>query len=382
MKRCSVCGADIREDSRYCDQCGAPVPGACEEPPRDFWAERLAADAQEPEAFFDDLPAIDPEQSPYPGPQPKRRRWVLAVCTAVLVAVLVTILAVFALDLRKPRKEVYDPNLGTYYGVTCTMEQTTLDAGEDWVELKAQGRMQLSLMESTLSGTWQLEDGKLILTCDGQQFTGTLTRGIMELESDRIRYTLAKPGAYVPEMMQAPENYDGWAGDYYGWWSIYGQGAPEDAFWDVCGRITVEESTGQVELWDTTCRFEERLCRAEVEFLPGSTPKGCMQVQSGQFQGRELEPGDWDFDPGRTIVKEVDGAVMLLGDYGPGEQYLVFLMPWGMTWDAVEQMKPEKKPYEDMLPYSYESWYLPKIQAGKPMPDAFPKSFLEKKHEQ
>ena len=380
MKRCSVCGADIREDSRYCDQCGAPVPGACEEPPRDFWAERLAAGAQEPQAVFDALPEKEPKQSPYPGPQPKHRWWVpvTAVCAVLLAAVLV----VFAVEIGKPREKAYDPNLGTYYGVTCTMEQTTLDAGEDWVELKDRGQMQLSLMGSTRSGTWQMEDGKLLLTCGGQQFTGTLTRGIMELEGDRICYTLAKSGVCVPKMTEAPENYDEWAGDYYGWWSIYGQEVQEDSFWDVCGRITVEKSAGQVELWDTTCRSGERLCWAEVEFLPGSTPKGCMRVQSGQFQGLRLEPGDWDFDPGLTIVKEVDGAVMLLGSYAPREQYLVFLMPWGMTWDAVEQMEPERKPYKDMLPYSYESWYLPKIRAETPMPEAFPKSLLEKKHGQ
>ena len=380
MKRCSVCGADIREDSRYCDQCGTPVPGTCEEPPRDFWAERLAADAQEPQAVLDTLPAVEPKKSPYPGPQPKHVRWGLAA--VVCAVVLVTALVVFAVKPRRSEEKAYDPDWGTYYGVTCTMEQTTLDAGEDWVELKARGQMQLSLMGSTLSGTWQREDGKLTLTCGGQQFMGTLTRGVMELESDRICYTLAKPGAYVPEMTEPPESYERWAGDYYGWWSVYGQEVQEDSFWDVCGRITVEGSTGQVELWDTTCRFGERLCRAEVEFLPGSTPKGCMRVQSGQFQDRRLEAGDWDFDPGRTIVKAVDGAVMLLGSYAPREQYLVFLMPWGMPWDAVERLEPEKKPYLDMLPYSYESWYLPRIQAGKSMPEAFPKSFLEEKHGQ
>lgn len=373
MKRCSVCGADLWEDSRYCDQCGAPVPGACEKPPRDFWAERLAAEPQEPEAVFDAQPQMD--QPPIPGPVSGNRWWIAAACAVVLAGI-----AVGALWLYKPREAEYDPQLGTYYGVSCTLEETTLDAGEDWVELKARGKVQLSLMGSMMRGTWKLQDGTLILTCPGEQLTGTLNRGVMVLESEQIRYTLAKPGAEVEIETTIPrESYDSWSGDYYGWWSIYGQDEPEDSFWDVCGRITVEGSGGQVELWDTTCRREERLCRAQVEFLPGSTQRGRMQVQSGWFQGKELEPGDWAFDPGETIVKNLDGAVMLLGDYGPGQQYLVFLLPWGMTWDAVEQMPQSLKPYEDMLPGAYDSWYLPKIQAGRSMPDGFPKSFLREK---
>lgn len=377
MKRCSVCGADIREGARYCDQCGAPIPGACEGPPRDFWAERLAADTQDPKAAF---PQPDPEDKPRslpdPGNQTKCRRYLLPA-----VLLFLTLGIALAVWLLKPTANGQDPNLGTYYGVLCALEGTTLEAEGDWVELRPRGKAKISLMGSIQNGTWRLRDGELTLDCGGQQLTGTLGQGVMQLRDAKLQYTLAKPEAAenLSTATEARENYDSWAGDYYGWWSIWTDEEPEDDFWDVCGRITVEGSQGQVTLWDTTCQPGELLCLAEVEFFPGSTPRGCLRSLSGRFRDRELEPGDWDFDPGITIVKNLDGAVMLLGDYQPKGQCLIFLLPWGMDWEAVEQMEEKKKPYLDMLPAHYADWYLPKIREGKTMPDHFPKHFLREK---
>ena len=43
-----------------------------------------------------------------------------------------------------------------------------------------------------------------------------------------------------------------------------------------------------------------------------------------------------------------------------GFSYEIYLRPWGSKW-------PEDD--EDKLPYYYNDWYLPLIEAGKDMPD-------------
>ena len=54
---------------------------------------------------------------------------------------------------------------------------------------------------------------------------------------------------------------------------------------------------------------------------------------------------------------------MFTGTVQDGEDsydYTIVLRPWGKIWDDVE---------EDLLPYYYDDWYLPLIEAGAEMPD-------------
>lgn len=44
-----------------------------------------------------------------------------------------------------------------------------------------------------------------------------------------------------------------------------------------------------------------------------------------------------------------------------GYYYEIYLRPWGLRWDDAG---------EDYLPYLYDDWYLPLIDAGKSMPDS------------
>ena len=74
-----------------------------------------------------------------------------------------------------------------------------------------------------------------------------------------------------------------------------------------------------------------------------------------------LEHADWIVDPG---LLDYDNMIWISGDYEDGDDefhYDIYLRPWGLYWDDVE---------EEAHPYYYADWYLPLIDAGKPMPDA------------
>ena len=43
--------------------------------------------------------------------------------------------------------------------------------------------------------------------------------------------------------------------------------------------------------------------------------------------------------------------------------FRLYLRPWGMDWEDVRAAD------ESLLPYYYDDWYLPLIEAGGSMPD-------------
>ena len=47
-----------------------------------------------------------------------------------------------------------------------------------------------------------------------------------------------------------------------------------------------------------------------------------------------------------------------------GKDYTIVLRPWGTVWSDVESVASE------LLPYYYNDWYLPAIEAGEEMPDS------------
>ncbi len=65
-----------------------------------------------------------------------------------------------------------------------------------------------------------------------------------------------------------------------------------------------------------------------------------------------------------TALLDYDDMIWISGDYEDGDDefhYDIYLRPWGLYWDDME---------EDTYPYRYTDWYLPLIDAGKSMPDA------------
>ena len=93
----------------------------------------------------------------------------------------------------------------------------------------------------------------------------------------------------------------------------------------------------------------------------GTGEHGTVMSEGGWFTNVALEHADWIVDPG---LLDYDDMICISGDYEDGDDefhYDIYLRPWGLYWDDME---------EDAYPYRYNDWYLPLIDAGKSMPDA------------
>lgn len=160
---------------------------------------------------------------------------------------------------------------------------------------------------------------------------------------------------------------DWWNGDWYGWWVMSDcAGYYEDMegdWWDICGTIDIGKNyTGTIVLWDEDYTKSAPMASALVSLSESGTGKhGTMIAESGDFTDVSLHHGDWIVDP--SLV-EYENMIHINGDYKNGEDefhYDIVLRPWGTYWDDMDA--------ED-LPYYYDDWYLPLIQADQTMPDS------------
>ena len=162
---------------------------------------------------------------------------------------------------------------------------------------------------------------------------------------------------------------DWWNGDWYGWWAVTGgDGEYEDwsnQWWDCCANISIgADYTGKVIIWDEDLPQDNAVSEANVTLSAiGTGEYGTLTSESGYFMDGELAHADWIVDPG---LMDYDNLICIDGwyeDENGSYHYSIYLRPWGTLWDDVAADDP------DNLPYYYESWYLPLVEAGKAMPD-------------
>ena len=182
----------------------------------------------------------------------------------------------------------------------------------------------------------------------------------------------AEPGEATETAAAAPTGdalLDWWNGEWYGWWvATGGDGKFEswsNKWWDCCAVISVgSDYTGTVEIWDETEPRGDGVCFADVSLNEAGTGEhGTMMSEGGWFLWAELAHADWIVDPG---ILDYEDMICIDGWYEDEEgsfHYAMYLRPWGTIWDDVKADDPES------LPYAYESWYLPLVNAGKSMPD-------------
>ena len=161
---------------------------------------------------------------------------------------------------------------------------------------------------------------------------------------------------------------DWWNGEWYGWWKMSGcygyYESMEGKWWDVCGVIDIgTDYTGTITLWDEDYTRSEPMASAQVSLSEAGTGEhGTVMSEGGWFTNVALEHADWIVDP---ALLDYDDMIWISGDYEDGDDefhYDIYLRPWGLHWDDME---------EDTYPYRYTDWYLPLIEAGKSMPDSF-----------
>ncbi len=149
------------------------------------------------------------------------------------------------------------------------------------------------------------------------------------------------------------------AGNWFGWWKMdQTSGDWKKAYgyhWDCMAEIR-ERNDGAYEvlLWDEDFTRENCLASAVIS---ADAPYLCV---SGDFLDKSLDGSSWEI----TLKTAENGAFLTIcGNYEAvgkgGFHYTVYLRPWGCTWPG----KAEDRPF------SYDSWYLPLIEKGEPMPD-------------
>ena len=127
-----------------------------------------------------------------------------------------------------------------------------------------------------------------------------------------------------------------------------------------------------MDIWDDTCEEGTNIGYIDLTFEPGTTDKGCMVSKSGNFYEQTVEKRDWVVDPGDSYVSRFDSMITFDGYvYDPDNSdnwfhYVVFLRPWGMSWEDVRSDSCDDMPYKDMMPVGYDDWYVPHMNGSMP----------------
>ena len=145
----------------------------------------------------------------------------------------------------------------------------------------------------------------------------------------------------------------------------------EGGWWDACAHIDLgEDGSGTLTLWDDSCEAGEYIAQASVQAEADLTTSGRLVSTDGSFLNCPLTGADaWYIDAAAPESMPYHDMICISGVYtdpeGSGSSfvYTIYLRPWGMDWEDVRAAD------ESLLPYYYDDWYLPLIEAGGSMPD-------------
>ena len=169
----------------------------------------------------------------------------------------------------------------------------------------------------------------------------------------------APPEEVIPveSLSQAQE---WWDGDWYGYWETHSETDDYTDFqggrWECFGFIDMEtDDTGDIYLWDPEGDFA--MANVSVNEDGGGGQMGAAISESGHLWfGGEISHGDWIIDPD---IYEYENYMVIDGRYtdnlGGGFNYIVYLRPWGESWD--ENLEEER-------PLWYDTWYLSAYKAA------------------
>lgn len=176
---------------------------------------------------------------------------------------------------------------------------------------------------------------------------------------------VTEPQPTEPEPELSSTDY--WAGDWYGWWVFDEVGGTfadmNGSWWDCCATITFDESgNGTLVFWDEDYGADDCIAEVQLSFV-----NDYLMSVSGYFDNADMTEGEWVLTPdplGYENLICITGTYYDPSDSTNYYEYSIYLRPWGTYWDDIAADSP------DDLPYYYESWYLPLIEAGESMPTA------------
>ena len=181
-----------------------------------------------------------------------------------------------------------------------------------------------------------------------------------------------EPGETAPGAAEADPLLAWWNGDWYGWWTVSGaDGAYADwngIRWDCCAAFRIgADYTGTAIVWDGDLPKDDAVSETTVTLSEAGTGEhGTLFSEEGYFLDGALTHADWIVDPALIsydALMNYENMICIDTWYETGDgsfKYNIYLRPWGMSWDDVA---PESRPA------SYDTWYLPLIEAGLGAPD-------------
>ena len=336
------------------------------------------------------------------GSQPQKKKssflpfLLIAIGVAALVFLLIGLFGGDG-DTDDPAYGVYVASYGTYAGSRVEIEDMWPNGFS--IELLSKNKCRVMVDGETETCRYELEsDGEIEIDLQGDEdLEGWLVDNRLTLEDVMdfgVNLVFYKEGTAAPAVKEpaateapvstAPETtaapvesaYSWWDGNWYGWWVVYDAGGEYadivDSWADVCATIRVDGDTGLVDIWDDTCEEGENLGYIDVTFKPGKSDKGRMLSESGYFLIDDINSGDWIVDPADSIVSRFDQMIYIRAkavdpdDSGSWIDYMIFLRPWGMSWEDVRNDSCEDMPYTQMMPYYYDDWYVPHMNGTMP----------------
>ena len=114
---------------------------------------------------------------------------------AIGVLVLLLVIGLFSCFGGKGKD---DPNLGLYNAVSCTYSGMELGVDNEWIELKAGGKLDMALMGDEFSGKWKLDGNEITITQAGDEYIGTLENGTLVVDFGGLIYTYEMEGYTAP----------------------------------------------------------------------------------------------------------------------------------------------------------------------------------------
>ena len=145
-----------------------------------------------------------------------------------------------------------------------------------------------------------------------------------------------------------------WDGEWYGYWETHsvsdGYRQLDDGKWDCYAVIDIkDDDTGTIYLWEAG----EDFATVEITISEdgGQGDMGVAISEKGRYwEGSKIVHADWIIDPSLYGYRDY---IVIDGRYedneGDGFNYVMYLRPWGLLWDDIE---------EDERPPEYENWYL------------------------
>ena len=305
-----------------------------------------------------------------------------------------------------------------YEAVSAEMMGITVDVDDVFeegfsLELMDNGKAKFHYEGKDYSLKWSQDGDAFHAEGGGAELDGTLADGVLTLENvldsglkitliDKSREALSTASEATPEPAAEPTEEPTpeptaeptaepeasptpteepaaeldpaawWEGKWYGWrvnYEAFGTYAEyENNYWDVCAEITLVGNVATMEIWDYEESQDDAFLTAVASMDKSQGSHGVLTLASGSLYDMDLRPGDLVIDPDNSCVQSLNHMIELDIVYTDpdnsdnGVHMLIYLRPWGMTWDDVAAADTSEMPYDDMMPSFYEDWYLPQVQ--------------------